>query len=235
MLFRSKNGKSGFASVLALYGLMAEVDGAEVYSAAADREQAKLVFAAAKRMVEMDSELNSACKVYKDAIEYVAGGSVYKAISSEAYTKEGLSPSMVVADELHAWPDRDLFDVLSLAMGARKEPLMLIVTTAGTRADRFGQPTICHQLYELGKRVASKEIDDPSFYMAWWEPHKENARFDDVKAWEEANPSLGVILDPRDMKTSLPPVTPEAEFFTKRLNRFTASSRSWLPAGSWER
>lgn len=230
-----KNGKSGFAAVIALYGLMADVDGAEVYSAAADRDQAKLIFGAAKRIIEMDPELADQCKLYKDAIEYPAGGSVYRALSSESYTKEGLSPSMVLADELHAWPDRDLYDVLSLAMGARKDPIMLIVTTAGVRVDRFGQPTICNALYELGKRIATGEIDDPTYYMAWWEAHSPHPRVDDPRAWEEANPSIGVILDPADMKSALPPLTPENEYKTKRLNMFVASARSWLPTGSWEK
>lgn len=230
-----KQGKSGFAAVLALYALMAEGDGAEVYGAAADREQAKLIFIAARRMIEMDPELSSVTKLYRDAIEYVPGGSVYKAISSEAYTKEGLSPSAVIADEIHAWPDREMYDVLSLAMGARKDPLMLMVTTAGVQQDRFGHPTIARQLYEMGRRISTGELADPAYYMAWWEAHSENPRPDSIKAWEEANPSLGTILDPADMKSALPPVTPEAEYVTKRLNKFVSSATTWLPHGSWDK
>lgn len=229
-----KNGKSGFAAVLALYGLMAEMDGAEVYSVAADRDQAKLIFTAARRMVEMDPELKTACKLYRDAIEYPAGGSVYRAISSESYTKEGLSPSLVVYDELHAAPDRELYDVMSLAMGARVDPLMLIVTTAGVRVDRFGKDTIAYQLYQLGKRIATGELDDPTYYMAWWEPRNPTAALDDPKTWAEANPSIGVILDPADMASALPPATPENEYRIKRRNEWVVSSRSWLPHGAWE-
>lgn len=230
-----KNGKTGFASILALYGLMCEADGAEVYSCAADRDQAKLVFGAARRIVEMDAELSASCRLYRDAIEYPAGGSVYRVLSSEAYTKEGLSPSMVVYDELHAAPDRALYDVMSLAMGARRDPLMVIVTTAGVRVDRWGQPTIAAQLYELGRRIARGEMDDPTYYMAWWEPRHDQASPDTVPSWEEANPSLGVVLDAADMRSALPPATPEAEFRTKRLNQWVASSKTWLPHGSWDR
>jgi phage terminase large subunit-like protein len=229
-----KNGKSEFAAALALYGLLAEGDGAEVYSAANDKDQAKLVFTPARRMVEMDPELRDLCKLYRDAIECPATGSVYRALSSESYTKEGLSPTLVIYDELHAAPDRELYDVLSLAMGARPDPLMLIVTTAGVRADRFGKDTIAYTLYQLGRRIASGETRDPTYYMAWWEPRDPNAALDDPRSWAQANPSLGDILDPADMASALPPATPENEYRIKRRNEWVVSSQSWLPHGSWD-
>ena len=229
-----KNGKTGIAAGLALYGLTAEGDGAEVYSCAADRDQAKLVFSAAKRMVEMDAELSKVCKLYRDVIEFPTGGSIYRALSSEAYTKEGLSPSLVIMDELHALPDRDLYDVMSLAMGARVDPLMVIVTTAGVRFDRSGKDSIAYQLYQLGKRIATGEVVDPTYYMAWWEPTDSNAPPTDRAAWQQANPSLGDILDPADMASALPPATPENEYRTKRLNQWVVSSTAALPAGLFE-
>lgn len=229
-----KNGKTGWVAAVALYGLLAEVDGAEVYSCAADRAQAKLVFTAARRMVEMDPELKGVCKLYRDAIEFPGAGSVYRALSSEAFTKEGLSPSLVIMDELHALPDRELYDVMSLAMGARVDPLMLIVTTAGVRVDRFGQDTIAYQLYQLGKRIATREIVDLTFYMAWWEPCNSAAPADDRESWEQSNPSLGDILDPADMQSALPPATPQNEYLTKRRNQWVVSATSWLPMGTWE-
>ena len=91
------------------------------------------------------------------------------------------------------------------------------------------------QLYQLGKRIASGEVRDPSFYMAWWEPSKDESPFADSNAMEEANPSLGVILDKEDLVRSLPPITPENEFRTKRLNQWTQAAKSWLPHGAWDR
>ncbi len=228
-----KNGKTGMAAAIALYGLLAEGEGAEVYSCAADRDQAKLVFTAAKRMVEMDADLKPQVKLYRDVIECPDTGSIYRALSSEAYTKEGLSPTLVIMDELHALPDRDLYDVMSLAMGARRDPLMLIVTTAGVRVDRFGQDTIAYQLYQLGKRIATGEVIDPTYYMAWWES-AEGSPPEDEDAWRDANPGLGDILDPADMRSALPPATPQNEYLTKRHNRWVTSSRSWLPFGAWD-
>lgn len=233
-----KNGKTGIVAPAAIYGLMLEGDGAEVYSCAADRQQAKLVFEAAKRTVELDPELKGLLKLYRDVIEYPATGSVYRALSSEAYTKEGLSPTLVIADELHAWPNRDLYDVMALAMGARVDPLMLIVTTAGVRSDTTGQDSIAYTLYQYGLRVASGEVDDPSFFMAWWEAEN-GCAVDDPKAHHEANPGLGVILDPDELagqaRKALTGGMSEAEFRIKRLNQWVNSDRSWFGGGVFEK
>jgi phage terminase large subunit-like protein len=89
--------------------------GGEVYSCAADKDQARIVFNTARRMVEMDPELSDLLKVYRDVIEVPATGSVYKALSAEAFTKEGLNPHLVLFDEVHAQPNRELWDVMALA------------------------------------------------------------------------------------------------------------------------
>lgn len=229
-----KNGKTALAAVLALYGLLVEVDGAQVFSCAADREQAKLAFTAAKRMVEMDPELSKLCRVGRDWIEVQSTGSVYKALSAEAFTKEGLSPSTIIFDELHALPDRELYDVMSLAMGARVDPLMVIITTAGVMVDRYGLPTIAKQLYDYGKQLSSGEKEDPTFGFSWYEPADTDADTADKTARLQANPSLGTVLDPADLDSALPPQTPENEYRTKRLNCWVTGHLSWLPHGSWK-
>jgi phage terminase large subunit-like protein len=233
-----KNGKTGWAAPLALYGLLLEGDGAEVYSLAADRMQAKILHSAAKRTVELDSELSSMLRVYRDAIEYPATGSVYRAMSSESYTKEGLSPTLVLADELHAWPTRELYDVFALAMGAREDPLMLIITTAGVRSDQTGGDSIAYQLYQYGRRVAAGEIEDPTFYFAAWEA-PEGCAVDDPRAHRAANPGLGTILDPVELRSQAAKATnggmDEAQFRIKRLSQWVADLTAALPGGSWER
>ena len=226
-----KNGKTALAAGIALYGLTMEGEGGEVYSCAADKDQSKLVFSAARRMVEMDSELSNRCRLFRDSIEDKITGSVYRALSSEAYTKEGLSPTLVVYDELHAAPNRDLFDTMSLSMGARPEALMLCVTTAGVRSDSTGQDSVAFALYQYGKRVSTGEVEDPSFGFSWWEA-EESLAVGEPEAWEQANPGLGDILDPEDLASALLR-TPEPEFATKRLNRFVSSATAWLPHGSF--
>jgi len=233
-----KTGKTGLVAPIALYGLVLDGAGAEVYSCAADRDQAKLVFGAARRTVELIPELSERLRLYRDAIEDPVTGSVYRALSSEAYTKEGLSPTLVLADELHAWPNRELYDVMALAMGARRDPLMLIVTTAGVRTDITGRDSIAYTLWQYGRRVASGELDDPTFFMAWWAA-AEDAPILDPRAWADANPGLGDILDATELASAAKKATvggfDESEFRIKRLNCWVQSSTAALPAGALER
>lgn len=227
-----KNGKSGLGAGLALFQLIFGPKGGEVYSIAADKEQARIVFGTARRMIEMEPDLAEVCKLFRDAIEYPTTGSVYRVLSAEAYTKEGLNPHFVVADEVHAQPNRDLWDTLSLASGARVEPLMVGITTAGVRTDSTGRDSLCYTLYQHGKRVASREIDDPAFFMAWWEPRNPEADHRDPDVWREANPGFADLVAPEDFASAVLR-TPEPEFRTKRCNQWVSTSATWLPHGSW--
>ena len=226
-----KSGKSALGSGIGLYGLLLGPRGAEVYSCAADREQARIVFGSAKQMVEMSPDLAAVIKPYRDALEVPSRGSVYRVLSSEAFTKEGLSPTLVLYDELHAAPNRELWDVMALAQAARYDALTLGITTAGVRTDSTGQDSIAFGLYQYAKRVASKEIEDPSFFSAWWQAPEE-CDHRDPKNWKIANPGFGDLQDPEDFEAAVKR-TPQAEFMTKRLNLFVSSQQAWLPNGAW--
>lgn len=228
-----KNGKSGIGATVGLGGLVLGPAGGEVYSCAADKQQAKVVFDTARRMVKMDPELSEILKVYRDVIEYEQTGSVYRALSAEAYTKEGLNPHLVVFDEVHAQPTRELWDVMALAMGARIEPLLVGITTAGVRTDITGQDSLCYGLYQYGVRVASGELDDPTFFMAWWEPKDPAADHREPNTWREANPGLGDLVSAEDLASAVLR-TPENEFRTKRCNQWVATQQAWFPTGLWE-
>ena len=226
-----KNGKSALGSVLALYSLTMGPDGGEVYSVAAEKEQAKIVFRDARRMVENQPELMSHINLYRDAMENTENGSIYRVLSAEAYSKEGLSPTLVLFDELHAQPNRELFDVMSLSMAARGNRSTLIaITTAGVRADSTGQDSIAFTLYQYGQRVARGEEEDPSMFMAWWEAEGD---YKSAETWEKANPGFGDLNDEADFESAVRR-TPEAEFKTKRLNLFVSAQTAWLPDGAWE-
>lgn len=228
-----KNGKSALGAGIALYGLVADGEGgAEVYSVAADREQARIVFGMAKSMVELDPELSRVLKCYRDSIEYKATGSRYKVLSAEAYTKEGLSPSLTVFDEVHAQPNRELWDVFSLAMGARENPLILGITTAGVRYDSTGRDSLCYEMWQYGNKVLSGEVDDPDFFFRWF-CAPDGADHTDPAVWRIANPALGDFLYEADLAAAVRP-TPENEFRTKRLNQWVTTATAWLPTGSWD-
>lgn len=227
-----KNGKSALGAGMGLYGLLCGPEGGEVYSCAADKEQARIVFGVARRMVELEPDLAGACKLYRDAIEYPTTNSVYRVLSAEAFTKEGLNPTKVIFDEVHAQPTRELWDVMALASGARVDPLMVGITTAGARTDATGQDSLCYGLYQHGRRVATGETVDPSFFMAWWEPQDPDADHRDPKTWREANPGFGDLVDAEDFDAAVLR-TPEPEFRTKRANQWVSSSSTWLPHGAW--
>lgn len=228
-----KNGKSGLGAVLGLGGLVLGPQGGEVYSCAADKEQARVVFGTARQMVRQDPELSEILKVYRDVIEFEKTGSVYRVLSAEAFTKEGLNPHLTIFDEVHAQPNRELWDVMSLAMGARPEPLMVGITTAGVRTDSTGQDSLCYGLYQHGKRVAAGEVSDPSFFMAWWEPKNPESDHRDPEVWREANPGLDDLVALEDFESTLTR-TPEAEYRTKRCNQWVATTDAWLPHGAWD-
>jgi phage terminase large subunit-like protein len=226
-----KNGKSALGSVLGLYSLVLGPKGAEVYSVAAEKEQARIVFADAKRTVEASPELSAITKLYRDAIELPKFNSVYRVLSAESVTKEGLSPTTVIFDELHAQPDRELFDVFSLAMGARgKLSTMIAITTAGVRSDRSGRDGIAFNLYQMGQKIARGEMEDPTFFMAWWESEGDHRL---RETWDEANPGFGDLNAESDFESAIRR-TPEAEFRIKRCNQWVSSVETWLPVGSWD-
>jgi phage terminase large subunit-like protein len=228
-----KNGKSALLSGIALYGLLMEGDGAEVYSVAGDRDQARIVFEQAKRMLEMDEDFSDLVRPYRDAIEVPSTGSVYRVLSSESRLAEGLSPTLVCFDELHVQPNDDLWNVMSLGSGARVDPLVIAITTAGSRTYSNGQDSICYRLYQHGKRVVSGEEQDPSFFFAWWEPDGgETADHADRVVLAQANPGIGDLVSLEDLETSRMRVS-EAEYRTKRTNVFVVAQESALPHGAW--
>jgi phage terminase large subunit-like protein len=229
-----KNGKSALSSAaIALYSLIAEgVQGAEVIVAAAEKEQARIVFGEAKRMVEQ-SELSREVQIYRDSIYVPSSQSVMRVVSSESYSKEGYAPSRVILDEIHAHRDRTLYDVFQLALGNRGGLAQVVsITTAGLRSDVTGGESIAYQLYQYGKKVASGEVVDPSFFMAWWEA-PERLKHDDPEAWRIANPGFDDLVAEKDFASAVL-TTPEAEFRTKRLNQWVNVKQAWLPPGAWE-
>jgi phage terminase large subunit-like protein len=141
----------------------------------------------------MEPQFGSMFKTYRDAIELPATGSVYRCLSAEAYTKEGLNPHLVIFDEVHVQPNRELWDVMALASG---------------------------------------EVIDPAFFMAWWGA-PEGADHTDPAVWQASNPGFDDIVSREDFESAVLR-TPEAEFRTKRLNQWVSTAQAWLPGGSWE-
>lgn len=224
-----QNGKSITGSTVGLETLTTGPVGSEVYSAAGDRQQARIVFGEAKRQVEQSPLLSRILKLYRDAIENPHTGSVYRVLSAEATLQQGLSPYLVIFDEVHVQRNEDLWNALAMGMGAREDAMLLGITTAG-----YDEETLCGRLYEYGRRVAQGEIVDESFFMAWWEPKNTLCAVDDREAWAQANPSYaeGVMVE-EDLEISARQDT-EPAFRRFRLNQWVRlAGMGWMPLETW--
>jgi len=235
LMLPRKNGKTELAAAVALYGLLADGEtGAEVYSAAADRDQAGLVFGVAAQMIRNNPELDAQCYIVESQkrIVHKASGSLYKAISAEAYSKHGFNASLVIYDELHAAPDRRLYDVLSTSMGARKQPLLFVISTAG-----YDRHSILWELYAHAKKVLETPALDPTFLPVLYEAPIE-ADWTDEKVWHQANPALGDFRSLEDMRIlaararEIP--AQENNFRRLYLNQWTEQASRWITVTAWD-
>ncbi len=223
-----KQGKSLIGSSIAVYGMVAGEAGAEIYAVAGDRQQARIIFNEAKAQVQQSPVLSKECKVYRDALEMPRFGSVFRVLSSEFRGQAGLNPSLVLFDELWNQTNPELYDQMTLGSGARLEPLVVSITTAGYDLD-----SLCGKLYQYGKSVSSGEIEDQQFGFWWWES-KADCDITDKEQWRISNPNVSIgLLDPEDLLVATRQ-TSEMAFRRWRLNQWVRSQESWLPIGAWE-
>ncbi len=235
LMLPRKNGKSELAAALAIYFLLFDGEiGAEVYSAAADKDQAALVFNVAAQMIRNDPELEAQCEIIdsQKRIVHRKSGSFYRAISAEAYSKHGFNASVVIYDELHAAPNRELWDVLATSQGARLQPMMIAITTAG-----YDRHSILFELYDHAKKVLKDPSIDPTFLPILFEAPKD-ADWLDEKVWKKANPALGDFRSMDEMRIaaqraqSIP--AQENAFRRLYLNQWTEQAERWLQMESWD-
>jgi phage terminase large subunit-like protein len=229
-----KNGKSTLSAGIALCLLYADGEpAAEVYSAAADRDQASIVFDEAKRMVDASPELSKRSGVFKRSIFVNETLSSYKVLSADAPTKHGLNASGIIFDELHAQPNRDLWDVLTTSTGARRQPLTVAITTAG-----YDRQSICFEQHEYARQVLAGIIDDPS-YFAYIAAADEKDDWTAPATWRKSNPSLGhtVKLDYLEQECRKAQASPAYQNTFRRLhlNQWTQQETRWLDISAWDR
>ena len=140
-------------------GLCHPEPGAELYSAAATRDGARLILDICVGQIRNDNGLTDAARVYHNSIAYTDNDAMFRSLAAEAGSQHGLNPSFVVVDELHAQPNRELVDVLETAMGARSQPLLVHITTSDF--EREGH--ICHEKHEYAGKVRDGPMDDTQF------------------------------------------------------------------------
>lgn len=231
-----KNGKSTLAAGLILYGLVADGElGAEVYGAAADREQANIIYGEVKSMVEQSPALGRVLEV-KDTLHIIRhprSRSFYKVLSKESKkTGHGVNSSMTVIDEVHV-VDRPTYQTLRYAGAARRQPLLIEISTAGDDKTSLG-----HDRYQYAKRLAKGEIEDPQTLALIYEADPE-ADWTDESQWRKANPSLGITIsidsfraDFNEARQSSP--ADQATFKQLRLGLWQEAVHAWLPVEEWD-
>lgn len=245
-----KNGKSEIAAGLGVYHLFAdgEING-EVYVVAADRDNAGIVFAAAKYMVEQSPALKKRSRIVDSTktIYDETSGSRLKVLSSEAYSKHGYKPSCVIFDELHAQPSRDLWDVMTFGAGdARRQPVWIVLTTAGDDPDRKSIGWEVHEKalaiyrWRRGERD-EKAYDDPRWLPIIYglgliedEDELKDLNIYDEDLWRRCNPSLGKTLKMATIRAQAADAkkseAAERLFRWLRLNQWIATATvGWIP------
>jgi len=229
-----KNGKTCFAAGLVVFTMNTDKEpGAELYSAAADRDQAGLVFDQVEGMVIQEPELRKRSTVYAKAITLKDGSATYKKISADANTKHGYNVHMAIIDELHAQPNRDLVDALLTATGARSQPLIIHVTTAD-----FDRPSICNEKYDYATKVRDDLIEDEAFLPIIYEVTPEDD-WTNPKVWQKANPNIGVSFRrdylEREFKRAQESPAYENTFKRLHLNLRTEQAVRWLSLEAWDK
>lgn len=231
-----KNGKSELAAAIALYMTCGDNEwGAEVYGCAADRQQASIVFDVAVDMVDQCPALKKRVKPIMSVkrLVYQPTNSFYQVLSAEAYTKHGLNCHAVIFDELHAQPNRELFDVMTKGSGdARTQPLYFLITTAGT--DRN---SICFEQHQKAEDIIQGRKIDPTFYPVIY-GIEEGADWGDEDNWYKANPSLGKTIDIEKVRAAYISArenpAEENVFRQLRLNQWVKQSTRWMPMDKWD-
>lgn len=228
-----KNAKSTIGAGLGLYLLLADGEpGAEIYSCAADRDQAALVFEIARQMVEVEPALTRRCEVYRRSIVVPSTGSAYHVLSADAPTKHGKNSHAVIFDELHAQPNRELYDVMTTSQGSRRQPVFIMLTTAG-----YDRKSICWDEHQYACKVRDGVLKDDSYLPVIYSAPEE-ADWTDEKTWEKANPGLNHSIKIEFLRDEFTKAkdSPAYQNTFRRLylNQWTEQSTRWIDMAAWD-
>ncbi len=231
-----KNGKSTLLSALSIYAMMADGEaGAEVYSAAASRQQASIIYEEAANMVEASPALLKRIKVRRSGkiLRHPKSRSLYQALSADVPTKEGLNIHWLLFDELHAQKSMNLWNTLRYGGAARREPVIFWITTAGV----LGQSELCEREWKRAKDVQEGRVIDLAFLPCIYET-KQDADWTAPTTWAAVNPSFGTTLKVDDFKEECEKAkessTEENNFKRYRLNMWVRQVTKWLQWKKWD-
>ena len=229
-----KNGKTTLAAGIGLYLFVCDGEaGAEIYSAATKKDQARLVFDDAKAFVGRSPHLAAIVTRWKAHLEIPEARSKFEALGADADSLDGLNPFVAICDEIHAWKSRDLWDVLLTGMGAREQPLALPITTAGDFSD-----SIYNELHTDVEQVLEGVVNDDEIFGFIATIDAEDD-WRDRDAWAKANPNLGVSLREDELATVIKRAERQPSSQNKikrnRLGIRTAALDAWLRLDLWDK
>lgn len=227
-----KNGKSTYGAGSGLYMFFADGEqGAECLTAATKKEQAAIVHSEATRMVRSSPSLNKRIGIFKNNLHIPDTASKFVPLGADSKTEDGLNVHFALIDEYHAHPNAGMYDVLRSGMGARTQPMMWIITTAG-----FEKYCACYDERSYLTSILEKIFNDESYFGIIF-TIDDGDKWDDEKVWIKANPNLGLSVnleDMRDMcrKAQRSP-SKQNEFKTKKLNIWTETLTRWIAEEAW--
>ena len=228
-----KNGKTTLAAGLGLYLMLADGEpGAEVYSVATKRDQARLSHGEATRIAKSSPAIRRMVNVYRDNIHIVDTASKFEPLGADADTMDGLNVHAALVDEVHAHKTRAVWDVIETATGARRQPLMFAITTAG-----YDRQSLCWKLHEYTEKVLDGVIEDDSWFGMIYTLDGDD-EWDDESAWVKANPNLAVSkkLDDMRRKAGRAKEMPASlnAFQRLELDIWTQAETKWIPLEHWQ-
>ncbi len=228
-----KNGKSTWAAGVGLYLLVGDGEpGAEVYCAANKYDQSRIVHSESRRMVQASEELSQVMTVWTNSIVIEHTASRYLPLGSDSKTTDGLNIHGLIGDEFHEWTDRDFWEKLRTATGARENPLTFIITTSGD--DPNG---LCYDYHELCESILRGTVEDDAVFAFIAAPD-EGESWTDKDSWVKANPNLGVSVQmdylEEQFETARKIPSEQNSFMRYLLNRWVQQSTRWLSLEVWD-
>ncbi len=232
-----KNSKSTMAAGVALYMLTEEGEpGAEIYSAATTRDQARIVFEKyAKQMARREPGFRKKYGVQINArsLNVLETGSIFEPLSADAHSLEGLNIHCAIIDELHAHKTREVYDVVETGTGSRSQPLIWIITTAGS--NRAG---ICYEQRTYTTKILNNVIEDDTYFGIVYTIDKDDD-WKDPQIWKKANPNYGISVYPDEFARlaakAMQMSSAQNNFLTKKLNIWVNADSAWMNMVAWEK
>jgi phage terminase large subunit-like protein len=228
-----KNGKSTMAAGVGLYLMIADNEaGAEVYSAATKRDQARITHAEAARMVRASPALKKRVTIFRDNLHVKNTATKFEPLGRDADSMDGLNVHGAIVDELHAHKSDEVWGVLETATGSRTQPLMFAITTAG-----MNQTSFCFSLRDYAIKVLEGIIEDDTFMAAIF-TLDDGDQWDDPDVWIKANPNLGISVNFDDLRNKAKRAgeigSALTQFLTKHLNIWTNAAELWITPDKWK-